>query len=232
MRPPIILLAQLLLLLGLPILSCAETEMPPEIVALHNKAEGGDADAQFRLGQIYDKGEVIPANTNESIRWWQRAGEQGNQEALFHLATRLLSLQRKAEAIAALKKAGDLGHAQALNTLGYIYQQGQGVEKNMFYAYDYYLQAANRGSAEAMWNLADMYGSGQYLARSDLMLGCIWARRSARFAGEKENNLRDFLGKVTPIIEQSLDPEEQNDCHIIADRWTPPQAPPPPPSRK
>lgn len=45
------------------------------------KAETGDAEAQFKLGIIYESGKGVPQNFAESIKWTRKAAEQGFAEA-------------------------------------------------------------------------------------------------------------------------------------------------------
>ena len=44
-------------------------------------AEKGNAEAQYTLGLVYDKGESVPEDDAEAVRWYRRAAEQGYAEA-------------------------------------------------------------------------------------------------------------------------------------------------------
>ena len=66
------------------------TNTMPELV---RKAEEGDADAQYSLGLRYHNGEGVTKNDAESVKWFRKAAEQGNEKAKRQLAL--------------LKKAGD-----------------------------------------------------------------------------------------------------------------------------
>lgn len=46
----------------------------------------GDADAQLKVGEMYARGEGIPENNAEAVRWFRMAAEQGNSLAQFNLA--------------------------------------------------------------------------------------------------------------------------------------------------
>ncbi|MBV5335089.1 MAG: sel1 repeat family protein, partial [Sulfuricurvum sp.] len=48
----------------------------------------------------------------------------------------------------------------ALSSLGYLYQQGLGVEKSPQQAYEYYTRAADLEEPTALFNLALMYADG------------------------------------------------------------------------
>ena len=60
---------------------CAESV--PDLRLL---AEQGRADAQVRLGRIYEDSENVPQDYQESIKWYRKAAEQGNSAGQVRLA--------------------------------------------------------------------------------------------------------------------------------------------------
>ena len=55
-------------------------------VKLYTKAaEQGDADAQFNLGDMYEKGDFVPKNDVEAVKFYKKAAEQGHVKAQFNL---------------------------------------------------------------------------------------------------------------------------------------------------
>ena len=50
-------------------------------------AEHGNADAQFNLGIIYNKGQGVPQNCAEALLWFRRAADQGVADAQYNLAS-------------------------------------------------------------------------------------------------------------------------------------------------
>lgn len=48
-------------------------------------AEQGDAEEQFKLGEIYYYGKGIPSNFEEAEKWYRKSAEQGNAKAQFWL---------------------------------------------------------------------------------------------------------------------------------------------------
>ena len=48
-------------------------------------AEGGDAQAQFRLGGMYAGGQGVPQDWNEAVKWYRRAAEKGLADAQYML---------------------------------------------------------------------------------------------------------------------------------------------------
>jgi uncharacterized protein len=49
-------------------------------------AEHGNPKAQFNLGQIYMKGEVVPQDYGEAMSWFEQAAQQGDPLAQTNLA--------------------------------------------------------------------------------------------------------------------------------------------------
>jgi len=44
-------------------------------------AEQGDADAQFNLGLMYQKGQGVPQDNKEAVKWLRLSAEQRNERA-------------------------------------------------------------------------------------------------------------------------------------------------------
>ena len=74
------------LLVGIPAFSAdfqkgsAAYQSGDYATALHEwtpLAKQGDADAQYNLGIMYDKGQGVPQNYKTAVKWWKRAAEQG-----------------------------------------------------------------------------------------------------------------------------------------------------------
>lgn len=58
---------------------------PSEIEQLKQLAEQGDADAQYKVGRMYEEGIGVTKDESMAWDWYQKAEEQGHQEA--HLAS-------------------------------------------------------------------------------------------------------------------------------------------------
>ena len=48
----------------------------------HLAAEQGDASAQYNLGELFYFGRGVPQNDQKAREWWQKAAEQGHQDAI------------------------------------------------------------------------------------------------------------------------------------------------------
>ena len=47
----------------------------------HKAAVNGDAAAQFALGLVYIRGEVVTRNIKKAVRWWYLSANQGFERA-------------------------------------------------------------------------------------------------------------------------------------------------------
>ncbi|WP_163555551.1 tetratricopeptide repeat protein [Helicobacter suis] len=64
------------------------------------------------------------------------------------------------KALEYFKQAADMGDAMAYGMLGFMYKNGEGVEKDYQKAIEYYQKAADMGDAMACFNLGSMYYVG------------------------------------------------------------------------
>jgi len=63
----------------------AESELNLEAIDLQQKAYTGDAEAQYALANIFQKGIHVQKNTNHAFYWYQRAAQQGNLLAQYNV---------------------------------------------------------------------------------------------------------------------------------------------------
>ena len=79
-------------LICLPFMSYGEEGRrvaPPvqeDIPALREKAEQGDALAEYNLGNAYSKGEGVQKDSMEAVKWWKRAAMQSHAGAQYNLS--------------------------------------------------------------------------------------------------------------------------------------------------
>ncbi|MGJ8563188.1 MAG: tetratricopeptide repeat protein [Alphaproteobacteria bacterium] len=56
------------------------------LALLIERAQGGDAEAQFDLGQAYMDGRIVEQNTEFALSWFKRAAKNGSSAAAQRLA--------------------------------------------------------------------------------------------------------------------------------------------------
>lgn len=123
------------------------------ITDLRAKADKGDADAQFKLGNSYFVGVGITKNYSESVRWLRKSAEQGNPKAESMLGTLYfqgLGIGKDVtEAAKWWHKAADQHDRDAQTQLGFAYLLGDGAPRNFIYAYMWFNLAAAAGDQHA-----------------------------------------------------------------------------------
>lgn len=204
-------------------LALAQDGLSPAVQELLEKAKAGDAEAQFRIANVYDSGRGAPRDGKEAMRWYIAAAEQGHAEAQNSVGSGLQADKKYGEARTWYEKAAAQNHALATNNLAYLYDLGLGVKQDRQQAFQLYSQAADLAWAEAMWNLANMYGAGQLGQPPDLLKACVWTLRAGRFAGTEERQLQSQVKRVTPMLERHLSASDMESCRREAQVWSPPR---------
>ena len=106
-----------------------------ELAELRTKAEKGDAQAQFELGQVFALGIFdVPTNYLEAAEWFRKAADQNWAKAQFTLGVYCERgdgvAQDYAQAVDWYRKAAKQNYAPAQVNLGLCYRHGNGVTTN------------------------------------------------------------------------------------------------------
>lgn len=93
-------------------------------------AEEGDAEAQYYLGYMYEKGQGVAKDQTVMRKWYQRAADGGNAKAQYKVAVGyafgLAGLPRSDEDAAKwLRQSAENGYKRAQKTLGRAYAEGR-----------------------------------------------------------------------------------------------------------
>ena len=120
------------------------------IEELMQRAEAGDATAQFTLGYMYKKGRGVTQNYTKAVMWYRRAAEQGHvgaQNNLGHMYEKGYGVSWDyAEAAKWYSKAAEQGDALAQCNLGLLYERGYGVHLSLTIASKWYEKSAAQGN--------------------------------------------------------------------------------------
>jgi uncharacterized protein len=99
------------------------------------KAEEGDLDAQYQLGEMYYSGTGVVQDYKAAAKWYQKAALQGDAKAQFKLAEMYYSGTGVAQHYKAAAKwylqAALQGDAKAQFKLAFIYSLGEGVVQDL-----------------------------------------------------------------------------------------------------
>lgn len=142
-----------------------KSELPEEITALIEKADAGDALAQFELGERYHKGIGVEQNQSKAVEWFHEAAKQGHarsQNAMGHMHRYGIGVkQNDSEAIFWFQKAAAQEWTAAQYNLGTIYLEGKLTEQSDTEAVAWYQKAAKQNDPDALCNLGWMYENGR-----------------------------------------------------------------------
>jgi TPR repeat protein len=178
-------------------------------------AERGNAEAQYRIGRLYEFGKGYPQDKAQGIAWIRKAAAQNHADAQQELgviyATGDGVKRDDVQAVAWFRKAAMQGESTAQYNLGLLYAKGQGVKKDYAQAIAWWRKSATQGNEDAQFKLGVVYHTGQGVAK-DEVLALANATIAAR-GGDKENmEYRDEIAK-------ELTPEQRRSARALADAW-------------
>ncbi|MDR1535257.1 MAG: SEL1-like repeat protein [Planctomycetota bacterium] len=140
-------------------------DIPDALGEIIAKAEAGDVELMFRLGKAFmegvkEKGIEIGRDPAQAVKWFERAGEAGNLEALGALVNIHgngvgVSKDLKAAHKWTLKGA-ELGSADLQRQAGYNHKNGHGVPENPAEAEKWFRRASEQGDADAARQLGNL----------------------------------------------------------------------------
>src|SRR5690348_5723962 len=178
-------------------------------------AERGDAEAQYRIGRMYEFGNGYPQDKAQGIAWLRKAAAQGHADAEQELgvvyATGDGVRQDDAQAVAWFRKAAEHGNATAQYNLGLLYARGQGVAQDYAQAFAWWRKSAIQGNADAQLKLAVVYHTGQGAARDDVS-ALANASIAARCGDQETIDYRDEIAKA-------VSPAQRRTAAALADAW-------------
>lgn len=105
-------------------------------------ADRGNAIAQFNMGQAYRFGRGIPADPAIARSWYEKAAQQGHQQAQAALGLLLYESGERRTAIYWIRKAAERGEPRAQYVLGIAHFNGDGVARDWPRAHALMSQAA------------------------------------------------------------------------------------------
>lgn len=174
------------------------------ISQLQERAQSGDADAQFALGNAYEEGSGQLQSDEKAFEWYKAAADQGNARAQNALGV-MYSLgrgvtQNKEEAVRWYQKAAKQLNPNAMFNLGAAHYNGDGVGVDDNASYAWFALAKSLGDQSAsdaikrmpprppqrtLWiernayeYIGDMYLKGDFLPQSTSE-AINWYRKAA-----------------------------------------------------
>lgn len=178
-------LALLLLVFALLPVASGQSLGGSSIAELKQLAEGGDVEAQLRMGDALIKGNGIPKNPAEGIQWIRKAADQGAANA-YHILGICYDIGEGVprditQAVNWYRKAAEGGIVDSQYNIGDCYLRGEGVPKSVPDAISWFEKAAEHGDMAAVAQLGFIYLDDTYGAH-DPVKAASHLRKSA-YAG-------------------------------------------------
>ena len=135
------------------------------------EAKAGNPDCMERAGFLYLEGKGVEKNTEKAAEFFI----QGKNWDI--LVLKMLDRQLEVpKIITAMKKASDGGDIEATFMLGAVYYEGIGIKTSVSKALSYYLNAAEKGHAKALFCLSEHYYNDMYTPKKEAVK---WIQRAA-----------------------------------------------------
>ena len=150
------------------------SENPGRIKTLKSLAEGGDVQAQYRLGHLYARGIETPSDVEKARHWFRLAADGGHPRAWDRLdelnggsEVDYSSFWKESLAIEFLKEMADQEHPHAVRELGNRLFFGADVPKNDFLALKYYRVVAETGGPAFLRRIGEIYLRDEGVPRNE-----------------------------------------------------------------
>lgn len=172
----LITVVAIIFLIAAPRALAEETKDQKDISELRAGAEKGNAEDQCNLGGAYFKGDGVPKNVVEAVKWWLKSADQGHAVSQSQLGFIYYDGDEGvpkdcAEALKWNNKAAAQGNPDSLAMLGDAYSEGCGVPIDNVKAYAWYnlaLAAGDKFAGEAM-NLLGQEMTQAQIAKAQLL---------------------------------------------------------------
>jgi uncharacterized protein len=188
-------------------------------------AEQGNAQAEEKLGRMYQRGKGVPKDFARAVEWYRKAAERGDAAAQGRLGflyrvgagvPRDLKLAQKWYRLAA-----DQGNPLAEVGLGYMLLEGSGEKPDVVAAAALFTKAAEHGDALAMLALGTLYELGQGVTR-DWVQAHKWYSLASVDDGEYEQDLFDRAKRAKEELAKQMSPEQIAEAERLARAAMPP----------
>ena len=146
-------------------------------------AEQGNAEAQYNIGVMYNRGQGVAEDPVTALKWYRLAADQGHAKALYNIGEAYRTGRgvdrNMGETVKWYQKAADLDYPNAQYALGLLNISGQGLEKNEPAGLKLVRAAAQGGFADAeyMMGMAYLKGFGGLII--DEAEALQWFRKAA-----------------------------------------------------
>ena len=162
------------------------------------KANAGNAEAQYQLGNAYNYGDKVRRDYAQALIWYRRGAEQGNADSQFQLGG-LYHFghgvpQDDVQGFSWIMKAAEQGHGVAEFFIATSYGEGWGVPKDDAHRFFWLNRASEDGNANAQYFLGWAYEEGLNIVYQDHAKAYFWLDLAASSSDSRKDR-REALEK-------------------------------------
>ena len=164
---------------------------------LLSSAESGFVKAQNQIAMMYNSGEGVEENITEAYKWFNKATENNCNSSKVELG--LMYEMGNDEVAINLDKAFQMylsatadGHAYGEYNLATLYENGDGVDKDMVMAIDLYNRSAAQGDAHGMNGLGVLYYLGDNIEKDYEKAFSYFHKAASKGLDVAQNNLAEM----------------------------------------
>ena len=199
------------------------TTVDMELESLRQRAEEGDADAQYELGFVYETGLGVSQDDVEAARWYRLAADQGLAVAQYNLGVMYVVGRGVPEDFAEgarwFRLAADQGHIASQSRLGGLYLVGMGVLQDYEEAHRWTRLAADQGFASAQFNLGTMYDRAEGVPKDDVEAHKWLNLAASRFNDREQADDREEAVKSRDALAALMTPAQIAEAQTLAREW-------------
>ena len=155
---------------------------------LRKMADDGDPFACHELDCLF-RGGYKKITQEEGKKYINKASDIGNMDATFWIARNAELAGEYDKAIRYYEKASRNSHPVAQNNLGYMYECGLGVNKDLKKAFNLYNSSAQKGCVWGQDNLADCYYNGKGTTHDNDKAAFWYQKAAEKNYAESQNML-------------------------------------------
>jgi len=184
---------------------------------LRGPADAGDAEAQYRIGLMYEYGKGYPRDVQQALRWLIRAGTQGHTGAAVELGVLYTGGQgvpsNARESVDWFRKAALQGNAVAQYNLGAMIAKGEGAKLDNAEAMAWFRKSADQGFALAQFTLGIGQENGEGVPRDPVLAYASFAIAARNGNTDAAAHRDDLLATFTPA--------QRREAEAMVSAWQP-----------
>lgn len=175
-------------------------------------ASQGLADAQSLLAWGYFNGFLVNKDIKKALEWIEKAAQQGDaqtQSDAGYMFSEQSPFMNYEKAIYWTQKSANQNNPSAFNNLGWFYEHGYGVDKDLNQAFTYYKKAADLNSSGGMRHVGEFYEKG-WVVEKDVLEAAIWYKKAAKAGNDKAKvNLSSITARLSDKGTTSSSPRQE-----------------------